>query len=99
MSKQDKQLNDFMKYISYVEIDGVEYVKTEEEQKEVPGRKTFDDLYTKALFVTWGDDKPWLQVMITPNYSFALEPELALFWLDKITEFYQKKTKNEVVSE
>ena len=94
MSKEDEQREAFLKYLSYIEIDGVEYVRSDEDLLDMENRKTFDDLNVKQMYVTWGDDKPWLQVVATGDYSFALEPELALYWLDKIVEFYQKKNNS-----
>jgi len=47
--------------------------------------------YAGWMYVTIGDDKPWLVIYGPNNFGISLEPELALYWLDEILKYYKKK--------
>lgn len=79
----------FSEYVDYVEIDYVYYSEEVFEAEEEV--KLFDELEKSSLFVTDGDEAPWLQVMIKPGYSFALKPELLTYWCEEAERFYKKK--------
>ena len=92
----EKSRENFLKYVSCVELDHVEHVRLEKELLTgFDDRKLTKDLPEGFLYVTWGDDEPWLQINTCEGYSISLEPQLAFYWLDRIKEFYDKYNTSE----
>ena len=90
--KLESYKENFKNYVDYVEVDYI-YFSDEpfESDQEV---KSLTELEKGSLFVTDGDEAPWLQVMIAPGFSFALKPELLSYWCEKAEWFYRKKNNS-----
>jgi len=48
------------------------------------------------MYVTTGDEKPWLVIYGPNGFGISLNPELATFWLDKIKKFYDSSEQKEI---
>ena len=80
-----------MQFVDYAEVEHVEHMSSPDDLEWSENRKLLSELDRGSLYVTVGDDMPWLQINIVPGYSLALKPVLALYWLDEIQKFYEKK--------
>ena len=99
MVKKEISHDNFLKFVSCVTIDHVEHVKTEEELQWGEDRKLLSDLPDGGLYVTTGDDEPWIQLQFGNGYGVSLEPELALHWLKAIMKFYNSSEQKVIKDE
>ena len=76
----------FQKFVNHIKIADISYAK-ELHFAEDQELETVDG----SLYVTIGDEEPWLVVYVDDkDFALALEPELAIYWLQKIAEYYKK---------
>ena len=88
MVEKEISRKNFLDYASCVTLDYIEYVKTEEELEWGEDRKLLSELPEGSLYITTGDEQPWVQIQIAPGYGISLEPDLAIYWLSAIKKFY-----------
>ena len=86
-----------MQFVDYAEMDYIKYMGDLDELQWGENGEPLTDLCEGNLYVTVDDDLPWLQINIAPGYGLALKPALALYWLDEVQKFYERK--NNTLSE